>query len=149
MIQISYDLKIDKEGENICLYQMDNEGCLHKIVITPSMTSSLIESINEMSSIMVMELPSERESFAKEKEFPSFDDLEEVNPQEHLDSLSVTLTPELIKAGLTGGVGINKLQQEVLGIEDFSSGWQKRLIGKTIAVHDYNKFLALKGATSK
>lgn len=91
------------------------------------------------------ELPSERESSAKEKEFPSFDQMQ---PIEHIDDF-IQLTEDLIRQGMTNGIGINKKQQEILGVESLHKGWMQELIGKGIHISKYNEFLNLKGATSK
>lgn len=95
------------------------------------------------------EHPSERESSAKEKEFPSFDEMQPVDSDVEPSFFFIQLTEDLIRQGMTNGIGINKKQQEVLGVESLHKGWMQELIGKGIHISKYNEFLNLKGATCK
>lgn len=120
-----------------------------------SLIKIIIDNDREFTdSLPDLELPSERESSAKEKEFPSFDEMKPVqctvddpNPLT-LDDF-IQLTEDLIRQGMTNDIGINKKQQEVLGVESLHKGWMQELIGKIIHINKYNEFLNLKGATSK
>lgn len=92
----------------------------------------------------------ERESSAKEKEEEvSFDTMEVVSLRSEDSNTYVILSEESIRKGLTRGVGINKMQQDILGVEYLNKGWLQGLIGKSIPKADYDKFLSLKGATAK
>lgn len=92
----------------------------------------------------------ERESSAKEKEEEvSFDTMEVVSLRSEDSNTYVILSEESIRKGLTRGVGINKMQQDILGVEYLNKGWLQGLIGKSIPKADYEKFLSLKGATAK
>lgn len=144
MKAISYNLSIERSSDEILISQVFGDE-YSAVRITSSMINLVCEQLQALKQTEELNLPFQRESSAKEKGFPSFDDLKVIGEKE----APVTLTPELIRAGLTGGVGINKLQQDVLGIKELSSGWQKRLIGKEISASEYRKFLALKGATSR
>lgn len=55
------------------------------------------------------------------------------------------LTVDLIKAGMTNGVGINRKQGKLLGVDIKKSGWLKSLIGKEISEEVYNTYVLLKG----
>src|SRR5262245_14404303 len=59
----------------------------------------------------------------------------------------VRLTEELIRAGMTGGIGINKRQKKILGLPYLTRGWLERLVGTEIPRSDYDEFVALKGKT--
>lgn len=141
--QLFLNLKVVEENENITLQQLDDEGMLNKITITPSMINSLVDTLCEINTSLH---PFQRESSAKEKGFPSFADLEPVPPP---DTECITLTEELIRAGMTGGIGINKKQQSVLNIESLHKGWLQEIVGTKVRKIDYEKFVALKGVTSK
>lgn len=60
----------------------------------------------------------------------------------------IEITKSILNKGksINGGWGRNQLK--VLG-EDFSKGWKKRLIGKTISKEQYNDFIKLKDSHFK
>ena len=154
---ISYGVIVRDEGDYISIIQKEDEDFnVHISVEEVDLLCNALkflrdEKINTHSAI---KLPSERESSTKEKEFPSFDEMKPVqctvddpNPLT-LDNF-IQLTEDLIRQGMTNGIGINKKQQEVLGVESLHKGWMQELIGKGIHISNYNEFLNLKGATSK
>lgn len=141
---LTYELNIDRDGDDIVLSQIAN-GEVNTINLTSSMIDMVCNKLQSLKNTEQSEHLSERESSAKEKEFPSFDTMQCVDDGDKV----IVLTEELLCAGMTGGIGINKEQQKVLGINFLKSGWKKELIGRAIPVKDYELFVSLKGATSK
>ena len=56
---------------------------------------------------------------------------------------TVTLTSKLLHAGGTKGCGFTSAQIRLLGTSPKTKGWLKSLIGETIPVDTYKKFLEL------
>lgn len=145
-MMLTYELNVDRDGDDIVLSQIvDND--VNKITLSSLMIEPLCKKLMELNNgIQFAEKEEKKESSAKErKEEINFDNMELYDDGDR----TVVLTEELLCAGMTGGIGINKEQQKVLGINFLKSGWKKELIGRAIPVKDYELFVSLKGATSK
>lgn len=138
---ISYGVKVRDEGNWISIIQGYDEDC--NVHISVDEIDILCKALQDLKAEMLKE--EKKESFAKERkeESPSFNSMQPVLPENEF----IRLTEDLIRAGMTGGVGINNKQRELLGIENLEKGWIQNLIGKGIHVDVYEQFLALKGVT--
>lgn len=63
---------------------------------------------------------------------------------------TVTVTEELIQEGSNGPAGWNREQLAIIGVSwPPAHGWRKAALGREITKNDYDRFIALRGATGR
>ena len=66
-------------------------------------------------------------------------------------TMQTNVTNDLLRRGQSGAGGWNRQQLRLLGIEQWPPphGWQKRILGRPIAMEDVERFIALRGVTKR